>query len=138
MHIDHLCFAVSNISEGINYWFNTFGYRQMTEIVINTRQKVKVVFLSKKESITIKLIEPLDSNKSLLNFVSKGGGFHHICFKCRNLNAEIDRLKKSGVIMLVPPEPGEAFNNNMIAFMLAKYNLNIELIDTDEKAALIE
>ncbi len=137
MSIDHICFAVSNINEGINYWYVTFGYKQMTEIVINTRQKVKVVFISKKKSITIKLIEPLDSNKSLLQFVRNGGGFHHICFKCSNLNEKIDELKRKGLILLVPPQPGEAFNNNNIAFLLAKNGLNIELIDTNEKWGLI-
>ena len=39
--------------------------------------------------------------------------------------------------MLVPPQPGEAFNNNKIAFLLAKYGLNIEIIDTDEKAGML-
>jgi methylmalonyl-CoA/ethylmalonyl-CoA epimerase len=137
MKIDHLCFAVDDVDEGINYWSNTFGYFQITEIVINTRQKVKVVFMSKEESITIKLIQPLENNKSLLNFVCKGGGFHHICFKCDDLNEKINQLKEKGLILLVPPQPGEAFNDNRIAFMLAKYRMNIELIDTDEKAGLM-
>ena len=36
----------------------------------------------------------------------------------------------------VPPQPGEAFNNHDIAFLLARYGLNIELIDTEEKAGI--
>ena len=59
MIIDHICFAVEDLQKGIENWKNAFGYRQMTEIVTNTRQKVKVVFLTKEDSITIKLIEPL-------------------------------------------------------------------------------
>ena len=51
MKIDHICFAVKNINEGIAYWENVFGYRQMTEIVQNSLQKVKVVFLCKEESV---------------------------------------------------------------------------------------
>lgn len=137
MIIDHICFAVSNLNEAIAYWDNVFGYKQMTEIVENSRQKVKVTFLSKENSIILKLIEPADKNISLLNFVKKGGGFHHICFKCSNLDGEIDELKKKGLIMLVPPQPGEAFNNKNIAFFLARYGLNIELIDTDEKSGSI-
>jgi methylmalonyl-CoA/ethylmalonyl-CoA epimerase len=84
MIIDHICFAVKDLREGITYWEKIFGYSQMTEIITNTLQKVKVTFLSKEKSLTVKLIEPLDDNQSLLNFVSRGGGFHHICFKCDN------------------------------------------------------
>ncbi len=137
MKIDHICFAVRNLDEGVAYWERVFGYKQITEIVTNSLQKVKVTFLSKKDSITIKLIEPLENNQSLTNYVDRGGGYHHICFKCSNINEKIDELTSKGLITLVPPQPGEAFNNNDIAFLLARYGLNIELIDTDEKAGLL-
>ena len=137
MKIDHICFAVRNLDEGVAYWERVFGYKQITEIVTNSLQKVKVTFLNKEESITIKLIEPLENNQSLTNYVDRGGGYHHICFKCSNINEKIDELTSKGLITLVPPEPGEAFNNNDIAFLLARYGLNIELIDTDEKAGLL-
>lgn len=137
MKIDHICFAVKNISEGVSYWESVFGYRQMTEVVVNTLQKVKVVFLAKKESILIKLIEPTEENQSLINFVNRGGGFHHLCFRVEDMNKKISELKEKGLLMLVPPQPGEAFNNHHIAFMLAKNGTNIELIDTDEKAGMI-
>jgi methylmalonyl-CoA/ethylmalonyl-CoA epimerase len=137
MKIDHICFAVKNIQEGIDYWERVFGYHQMTKIVENSLQKVKVSFLNKDDSILIKLIEPLESNQSLFNFVKRGGGFHHICFKCSDINTKIDELNKKGLITLVTPQPGEAFNNHDIAFLLARYGLNIELIDTDEKAEML-
>ena len=114
-----------------------FGYRQMTEVVVNTLQKVKVVFLAKKESILIKLIEPTEENQSLINFVNRGGGFHHLCFRVDNMDKQIEEFKEKGLLTLVPPQPGEAFNNHEIAFMLAKYGINIELIDTDEKAGIL-
>jgi methylmalonyl-CoA/ethylmalonyl-CoA epimerase len=137
MIIDHICFAVKDLKDGISYWKNVFGYDQMTGIITNSLQKVKVTFLHKENSIDIKLIEPLGSNESLLKFVNRGGGFHHICFKCSDINNKIEELKDKGLIMLVPPQPGEAFNNNNIAFLFAKYGLNIELIDTDERAGIL-
>jgi methylmalonyl-CoA/ethylmalonyl-CoA epimerase len=137
MKIDHICIAVKNIKAGIDYWERVFGYKQMTKPVKNSLQQVEVVFLTKEDSITIKLIEPLESNQSLINFVSRGGGFHHICFKCSDINLQMKEFKKEGLLTLVPPQPGEAFNNHNIAFLLARYGLNIELIDTDEKAELL-
>jgi methylmalonyl-CoA/ethylmalonyl-CoA epimerase len=137
MKIDHICFAVKNLQDGIAYWERVFGYKQMTEMVENTLQKVKVVFLKKDESLLIKLIEPVEGNQSLLNFVNRGGGFHHLCFKCSDIDEKIVDLNNQGLLTLVPPQPGEAFNNNKIAFLLARYGLNIELIDTDEKAGIL-
>lgn len=137
MVIDHICFAVKDLGEGISYWKDIFGYNQMTEIIENSLQKVKVTFLYKAGSILVKLIEPLEGNQSLINFVSKGGGFHHVCFRCSDINEKMGELTAKGLITLVPPQPGEAFNSQEIAFMLAKYGLNIELIDTDEKAGIL-
>jgi methylmalonyl-CoA/ethylmalonyl-CoA epimerase len=137
MNIDHICFAVKNITEGIAYWDSVFGYRQMTRVVENSRQKVKVVFMEKEESILIKLIEPMEGNQSLFNFVNRGGGFHHLCFKCSDINLTLDELTGKGLLKLVAPQPGEAFNNHDIAFLLARNGVNIELIDTDEKAELL-
>ena len=137
MTIDHICFAVKNLQEGIDYWNNVFGYSQMTEIITNSRQKVKVTFLQKEGSILIKLIEPIESNQSLVNFVNRGGGFHHICFRCSDMNGKLDELTSKGLLKLVPPQPGEAFNNHNIAFLLGKYGMNIELIDTDVKAGIL-
>ena len=137
MKIDHICFAVKNIKEGISYWESVFGYKQMTQVVNNSLQKVKVVFLCKHESIMVKLIEPQEDNLSLINFVNRGGGFHHLCFRVEDMGEQLSELKEKGLIMLVPPQPGEAFNNHNIAFLLAKYGTNVELIDTDEKAGLI-
>jgi methylmalonyl-CoA/ethylmalonyl-CoA epimerase len=137
MIIDHICFAVKDLAEGISYWGRVFGYTQKTGIVVNTLQKVKVTFLAKENSLAIKLIEPLAENLSLVNFVNRGGGFHHICFKCDNIDEGVAELKGKGLITLVPPQPGEAFNNKKIAFLLAKYGINIELIDTDERALIL-
>jgi methylmalonyl-CoA/ethylmalonyl-CoA epimerase len=137
MIIDHICFAVRNLEEGIAYWQDIFGYSQMTRPVTNTRQKVKVVFLDKEDSLTVKLIEPLADNPSLIRFIGQGGGFHHLCFRCKDLNTQLGELKEKGLRVLVPPQPGEAFNMQHIAFLWGKNKLNFELIDTEEKAEKI-
>lgn len=138
MIIDHIGIAVQDIQKGIVQWKEVFGYRQKTRIVHNTRQKVKVVFMEKENSLLIKLIEPSDETSPVSAFVKKGGGLHHICFKCNNIDSGMAELKEKGNIILVKPQPGEAFENEKIAFVLGKNNLAIELIDTDKKAAIID
>src|SRR4030043_525990 len=106
----------------------------MTEVVINSRQKVKVVFLSREGSLTIKLVEPLDESSPVYRLARRGGGLHHICFKCEDIDKEIVRLTEMGLRVITKPQPGEAFENRNIAFLLGRDGLNIELIDTDLKA----
>ena len=133
MVIDHVGMVVRSLEEGIQQWSELFGYRKNSDIVINTKQKVRVVFLSKKGSLPIKLVEPSEPASPVYLFARKGGGLHHLCFRCENLKVQIPLLEAKEAKFLVPPEPGEAFKNNDIAFFLAKNNLNVELIDTKEK-----
>ena len=137
MVIDHLGIAVKSMELGIKHWLQTFSYTQATEIVVHTRQKVKVVFLEKNNSLPIKLIQPIDKSSPLYPFAQKGGGLHHICFKCANIDTEMERLKDEGLRVLVQPQPGEAFEDERIAFLFAKQGINIELIDTDKRAKRI-
>ena len=133
MVIDHIGFVVRSLEEGIAQWKDLFGYRKNSDIVTNTRQKVRVVFLSKKGSLPVKLVEPSEPASPVFLFARKGGGFHHLCFRCDDLKVQIPVLEARGAKFMVPPEPGEAFKNHDIAFFLAKNNLNVELIDTAEK-----
>jgi methylmalonyl-CoA/ethylmalonyl-CoA epimerase len=137
MVIDHIGIVVQRIEDGIKQWTSLFGYSQLTERVTNARQKVRVVFLVKKDSCMVKLIEPADENSPIYKFAKKGGGLHHICFKCDNIDAAVKHFRNLGMHVLAEPQPGEAFDNEKIAFIYAKQGLNIELIDTEKKAKLI-
>jgi methylmalonyl-CoA/ethylmalonyl-CoA epimerase len=134
MNIDHIGIVVRSLETGIMQWEKMFGYKKVSDIVLNTLQKVHVVFLSKKGSITIKLIEPSDEESPIFLFAKRGGGLHHLCFRCDDLSVQIPILKQKGARCIVPPQPGEAFENENIAFLLAGNNLNIEVIDTDKKS----
>ena len=136
MVIDHIGIVVRSLEEGIQHWEKMFGYRRNSRIVTNTRQKVKVVFLTKTDSITVKLVEPSEPASPVAQFARKGGGLHHVCFRCHDLTSDIPVLKDKGARLIVIPQPGEAFRNHNIAFFLAG-NLNIELIDTAEKEGLL-
>lgn len=137
MIIDHIGIVAKSLEQGIAHWEKVFGYRQMTEIVTNTRQRVRVVFLCKDDSTLIKLIEPTDEESPIYTFARKGGGLHHLCFKTADMTGELDRLKQLRLRVIAEPQPGEAFDNEDIAFVWAKQGLNIELIETDKKAGLL-
>jgi methylmalonyl-CoA/ethylmalonyl-CoA epimerase len=137
MVIDHIGIVVRSLHDGIRHWEKFFGYRQATEVVTNTRQKVNVVFLEKVGSLSVKLVEPFDNTSPISSVAMKGGGLHHICFRCPSIDHELARLLTLGARVLFPPQPGEAFENEKIAFVFCKMGLNIELIDTEKRANLL-
>ena len=133
MIIDHIGIVVSKLEEGIKQWTNLFGYTQKTEPVLNSIQKLYVVFMAKAGSLTVKLISPASDDSPIAVFALKGGGLHHLCFKCDKLEVQVPMLQEKGARLVVPPQPGIAFNNHSVAFLLFSNNLNVELIDTIEK-----
>jgi len=137
MVIDHIGIVVKSLESGIASWIKFFGYKQATKIVTNTRQKVKVVFMEKPGSLQVKLLEPTDSSSPVFALSRRGGGLHHICFKDKCLTEGVKSLVEKGARVLVAPEPGEAFDNENIAFVYVDLGLNIELIDTEKRAGRI-
>ncbi len=136
MNVDHVGIVVKSLEKAIGYWCEVFGYKQATKIVKNTRQKVWVVFMHKESSLPIKLIAPVDKTSPIYRFSQKGGGMHHLCFSCDELNQELSRLQNLGLRMLTEPEPGEAFQGENIAFLHARHLGNMELIDTEKRCFL--
>lgn len=137
MVIDHIAVVVRSLEQAMRLWIEAFGYAPMTAPVVNSRQRVRVQFLSKEGSITIKLVEPVDVASPVHAIAARGGGLHHLCFRCENVPREVERLKRAGMRVLSGPEPGEGFDNEIIAFVYAGQGLNVELIDTDKKARLL-
>jgi len=134
MLIDHVGIVVKRLEEGIANWSRMFGYLQVTEPVLNSLQKVRVVFMEKEGSLPVKLLEPTDSTSPVWAFALRGGGLHHLCFKVENLENGLGHLVREGARVLVNPQPGEAFEMEQIAFVYAGQGLNIELIDTEKRA----
>jgi len=134
MIIDHVGIVVRSIERSIEHWRMVFGYEPVTEPVTNTRQHARVVFLGREGSLQVKLIEPTDSSSPVHALAQRGGGLHHLCFRCESIDEELPRLKAQGVRVLAPPAPGEAFDDEMIAFAYAGEGLTIELIDTERRA----
>jgi methylmalonyl-CoA/ethylmalonyl-CoA epimerase len=132
--LDHVGIAVRSLDEAIERWRTVFGYRQATEVVLNTRQQVRVVFLEKAGSLPVKLVEPAGPASPVAAMVRRGGGIHHLCFRAPAIGPELARLEALGLRVLAPPAPGEAFENQPIAFIYAGDGLNVELIDTLQRA----
>lgn len=138
MILDHIGIAVRRIEEAADRLCATLGYERKTELVTNTRQKVNVLFLEKSDSLDLKLIEPADDSSPLWAFLRKGGGLHHLCFRVPNVTATCEELRESRVRIVTPPEPGEAFDDNLIAFSYLGHGISAEFIDTEVRRGLLD
>jgi methylmalonyl-CoA/ethylmalonyl-CoA epimerase len=131
MLIDHICLAVRSIESSKKRICEILEYKERTKVVKNTKQDVLVQFLSKNDSLDIKLIQPASPKSPLLSFLkTRGEGIHHICFKTDNVLKTVEALKDSGARITSEPMTGEAFDDELIAFAYIGGGLNIELIDT--------
>jgi methylmalonyl-CoA/ethylmalonyl-CoA epimerase len=133
MHIDHIAVAVRSVEAAADRLCPLLGYGRRTVPVVNTRQKVRVLFLSKPQSIDIKLIEPSEADSPLWDFVRKGGGLHHVCFKVPDVAQACAEVAGAGARILAAPAPGEAFDEHPIAFCYLGLGLNVEFIDTEAR-----
>ncbi len=137
LRIDHVAVAVRSVDEAADRLCELLGYDRITAKVANTRQQVNVLFLGKRGSLSLKLIEPAGDRSPLWQFVKKGGGLHHIAFKSAAVETAIDDLATRGARLIAGPEPGEAFDDHLIAFLYLGFGLNIEVIDTDLRRGLL-
>ncbi|MEU0317067.1 VOC family protein [Nocardioides sp. NPDC006273] len=106
-----------------------FGYRRVTDPVVNTRHGVRGVFLEKADSISLKLITPLSPGPHAY-------GLHHLAFMAPDLDSTLVELGAAGARTLSPPQPGEMFDDELIAFVRAA-GVNVELITTDRRRGRI-
>ena len=138
MRLDHIAIAVRSVEAAADRLCGLLGYARMTEKVTNTRQRVHVLFIAKPGSLPIKLIEPSDADSPLWEFMKKGGGLHHLCFNVPEVETACGELSARGARVIAPPQPGEAFDEHLIAFLYLGLGLNIEVIDTEHRRGLID
>ena len=80
----------------------------------------------------MELLESIDPNGVISKFIEKKGeGLHHIAFEVENIEAEMNRLKKDGFILL-NEEPKKGADNKLICFLHPK-NTNGVLIELCEE-----
>lgn len=138
MDFDHLCIAVKSIDKAGAALERVLGYKPKTNKVENTRQQVLVRFYCKDGQPDLKLIEPSSKSSPLVSFLKKGEGLHHIGYRVENTDDACSQLSELGARVTSNPEPGEAFDDSLIAFLYVGSGINVEVFDTDSRRGLID
>ncbi|MEP7111204.1 MAG: methylmalonyl-CoA epimerase [Ferruginibacter sp.] len=118
LKIEHIGIAVKKLVISIPVFeklLNSKCYR--TEIVES--EQVNTAFFQKGET-KIELLESRTPDGILARFIDKNGeGMHHIAFEVTDIEAEMERLKGEGFILLnETPKPGA--DNKLVCFLHPK------------------
>lgn len=117
--IEHIGIAVSNLANSVPLFEKLLGtpcYK--TESVEGER--VNTAFFRTGEN-KIELLESMDPDGIIARFVEKKGeGIHHIAFDVEDIEAEMERLKAEGFVLL-NETPKEGADNKLVCFLHPKH-----------------
>lgn len=131
MKLHHIGIVVENIQKSLGELTKYLDFESTTMPSLVGSQKVNICFL-KTNNVFLELIEPVEENSPISNFIKKGGGFHHLCFEVDDIHLELEKMKKNGARIVVDVVKG--FEERLIAFvMLDMKNTNCNLIELAEK-----
>jgi len=124
--VEHIGIAVRTLADSVPLFeklLNSQCYK--TEQVES--EKVNTAFF-KTGDTKIELLESIEPNGVIAKFIAKKGeGVHHISFEVENIEAEMERLKNEGFVLL-NDKPKDGADNKLICFLHPK-NTNGVLIE---------
>jgi len=116
--IEHIGIAVSDIKRATNIYealLNAKAYK--TENVAS--EFVNTVFLQTGLN-KIELLEATSPESAIARFIEKKGeGIHHIAFDVDDIEAEMERLKAEGFVLL-NEKPKQGADNKLVCFVHPK------------------
>ena len=117
--VEHIGIAVKSFKDAIPAFeklLNSSCYK--TEKV--DLEQVNTAFFQSGDT-KVELLESTDPGGIIARFIEKKGeGLHHIAFDVADIEAEMDRLKKEGFVLLNErPKPGA--DNKLVCFIHPKH-----------------
>ena len=128
--LHHVGYAVPVIEPIARNYAARFGYLAATGIIHDPLQTAYVQFLRLAgERSYLELVAPDSEKSKLTSTVRRGGGLHHLCYTCGNLEQTIAHLELTGMRLISDPKPAAAFGGRRISWLMAGDPLPIELVE---------
>ena len=133
MKLSHIGILVKDIDEGIKHHEALFGFKQLTEIVDDPTQRVRVVLMaySEDDPVKIELIAPLTDDSPVTDLLRKHQSLYHLCFEVNDIEAAKDEARKNGAIVISQPVEAPLFEDRKICFLFTKDHYIIELVESE-------
>ncbi len=130
LRLHHVGYAVRLIEPIAESYRQRFAYEAATGIIADPLQTAFVQFLRLPgETSYLELVAPDGPDSKLSNTVRRGGGLHHLCYACDDLEQVIAHLGETGMILISEPKPGTAFAGRRICWLLGNDPLPVELVE---------
>lgn len=128
--LHHIGFVVQSIAGTANGFASAIGARWDAKVTYDPLQQVRVTFLSRDTpGPLIELVEPAEPKSPVSNFVSAGGGLHHLCYEVISLDDELRRARSLGNLVVKRPLPAVVFGGRRIAWVFTKQKLLLEYLE---------
>ena len=113
--VEHIGIAVKSLATAVPLFEKLLNSKCYKTEKVET-EKVNTAFLKTGET-KIELLESTDASGVIARFIEKKGeGVHHIAFEVTDIEAEIERLKMEGFVVL-NEKPKEGADNKMVCFL---------------------
>jgi len=133
--LHHIGFVVSSISAVAEEFAASISARWDGEVIHDPIQRVRVAFLSPVDTRNpvFELVEPASESSPVSNFLTKGGGLHHVCYEIDDLESGLREATGVGLVVVADPAPAVAFGGRRIAWVCSKRRLLVELLERNRK-----
>jgi len=131
--LNHVGVAVPDIKAAVQTYRVLYGVETITEPFDMPEQGVRVCFVNLPNS-QIELIEPLNSDSPIHNFIQKypKGGQHHVCFEVPDIEEAVQAMQARGATVLGKPRLGA--HGTPIIFVHPRHSdgVLVELMETPD------
>jgi len=126
--LDHVAIAVSSLEEACRL-FELLSNERCSAPETLESQGVRVAFCG-----SLEILEPLSPDTTVGRFLDRHGpGLHHVAYRCRDVQAELDRLSAAGMDLIdAHPRPGA--RGHLVAFLHPRSTggVLVELVQRDD------
>lgn len=107
MRINHIGFAVKNIENALQHYYELFRVVSCELEPITEQSVMKTMMIHTENDVLLELLEPIRDDCAIAKYLEKHGeGMHHIAFDVENIQAEYEGAKQQGYRVLGEIETG--------------------------------
>ena len=119
-HIHHVGYVVKDIDEYAGNLVKSFIVKRLYD----ETQEAELALIQ-TENVFIELIQPIKERSFTYNFLQKGGGYHHLCYKVHSKSKAEEIIRKKRMIKVLD----WVYAPLLQADVVFAYNKNKEVVE---------
>jgi methylmalonyl-CoA/ethylmalonyl-CoA epimerase len=131
IRFDHIGYAVADIRAYLDEFFvPLFRPLNVTPVVEDPLQRVRIAFATLDGGARIELIEPTDESSPVSKYLGdRRGGLYHLCYSTDSLEDAVEQFRAKHCMVFSGPTPAAAFGGRRIVFLFTPQRDIIELVE---------